>query len=74
MKYMYAVIDDVGKCYEVHRSTNYVCKKNYVPINEISAQYLSKYYHPMPDIVDNDADFMGKWYKDINHTIEEVAL
>ena len=74
MRYMYAVIDNVGKCYEVHRSTNHVCKKNYVPIGELNPKYLSKYYHPMPDVVVSDADFMGKWYKDIEHTIEEVAL
>lgn len=74
MRYMYAVIDNVGKCYQVHRSTNYVCNKYYVPIREISVKYLSKYYYPMPNVVVSDADFMGKWYKDIDHTIEEVAL
>lgn len=72
MRYMYAVINNVGKCYEVRRTTEYLCGKNYVPISDVSARYLSKYYYPMPDVVDNDADFMGKWYKDIDHTIEEA--
>ena len=74
MRYMYAVINDIGRCYEVHRSTNAVHDKHYVPVGRISAKYLSNYYYPIPSIVDSDADFIGKWYKDINHTIEEVAL
>lgn len=74
MRYMYAVINDAGKCYEVRRSTNYVCDRHYVPIGEVSAKYLSKYYHPIPNIVDSDADFVGRWYADVSHTIEEVSL
>ena len=74
MRYLYAIINDYGKCYEVRRCTDCVCDPHYVPIKEISAKYLSKYYHPVPNVVDNDADFLGKWYKDFNHTIEEVAL
>lgn len=70
MRYMYAVINDVGKCYQVHRSTNCVCDKYHVPINEISIKYLSKYYYPVPNITYNSSDFIGKWYHDINHTIE----
>ena len=74
MRYMYAVINDSGKCYEVCRRTDCVCDKHFVPIGQVSAKYLSKYYYPMPSVVDNDSDFVGKWYKDFNHTIEEVAL
>lgn len=70
MRHMYAIVNNVGKCYEVHRSTNYVCDQYHVPISEISAKYLSKYYYPIPSIVDSDADFVGKWYYDVNHTIE----
>lgn len=76
MKYRYAVINDVGRCYEVQRSTNYVCDKHYVPIGDLIPvyKYLSKYYHPIPNIVDRDSDFLGKWYADVSHTIEEVSL
>lgn len=74
MRYMYAIINDVGKCYQVQRTTECKCDKYHVPIREVSAKYLSKYYYPMPDIVDNDADFVGAWYADINHTIKEVTL
>lgn len=70
MRYMYAVVNDIGKCYQVYRSTNCSCDKYHVPVNSISPKYLSKYYYPMPNVVDNDSDFVGKWYYDIDHTIE----
>ena len=70
MRYMYAIVNDIGRCYEVRRSTDYICNKNYIPIIDISVKYLSKYYYPMPQIVDSGADFIGKWYHDIDHTIE----
>lgn len=73
MKYIYAVINDIGKCYGVYTTTNCTCDKYHVPISNADMNYLSKYYHPIPQYVDGDFDFVGDWYIDIEHTIKEVA-
>jgi len=73
MKYNYAVINDIGKCYEVYKTTNCTCDQYHVPIPRVDVNYLSKYYHPMPQYVDGDFDFTGDWYLDVEHLIKEVA-
>lgn len=70
MKYNYAIIDNAGKCYSVRNTVNYVCSPYYVPINQLSTVYLSKYYWPVSDIVDFHNDFNGEWYLDASHTIK----
>ena len=72
--YKYAVINDLGKCYEVYATTNCTCDKYHVPISDKNINYLSKYYYPIPQYVDGDFDFTGDWYLDIEHTIKEVAI
>ena len=42
--YKYAVINDLGKCYEVYATTNCTCDKYHVPISDKNINYLSKYY------------------------------
>lgn len=69
MKYSYAVVNEVGKCYEVQKSTNYVCDRNYVPLNEFSISYLSKYYYPMAGIIDRPSDFQGSSGMRMPHTL-----
>lgn len=73
MRYNYAVVDDSGKCYDLRTSTFCICDKRHVPIKTITRQYLSKYYWPLPEFVDTDADFTGEWYLDALHTIKGVA-
>lgn len=73
MKYKYAVINDIGKCYAVYTTTNYICDKYHVPVPESDINYLSKYYYPIPQYVDWWTDFTGEWYLDVEHTIKEVA-
>lgn len=75
MKYHYAIINKVGMCTSVHKSNHCICDPYHVPIEEDNeTKYLEKYYWPILDFVDNDADFNGSWYLDAKHTIEEVAL
>lgn len=70
--YKYAVINDIGKCYEVHMTTNYVCDQYHIPVPDIDIDYLSKYYYPVPKYVCGNSDFAGDWYVDVEHTIKEV--
>ena len=76
--YKYAVVDDVGKCYEVCITTNCTCDQYHVPVQDTSLKYLSKYYYPIPQYVDGELDFIGNWYTDFDHDVlidklEEVA-
>lgn len=73
MAYNYAIVDDIGKCYDLRTLTFCFCHKSHVPIESINIKYLSGYYWPLPEFVDDDADFNGKWYSDPAHTVEGVA-
>lgn len=81
--YKYAVIDNVGKCYRVYNTTNYICEKTHVPIVDYenlvpccdaAERYLGRYYYPIPQYVDSHQDFVGDWYLDFERQIkvEEV--
>lgn len=74
MKYHYAVIDAAGKCCGIRNTAIYICDPYYVPIEDGSTKYLSKYYWPILAFADYHEDFNGEWYLDASHTIKEVAL
>lgn len=73
MSYCYALIDNSGKCYEVRRMIMRVLRPCYVPIDNVSIDYLSKYYWPIPNFVDCKENFCGQWYLDAGHTIKGVT-
>ena len=73
MRYNYAIVDETGKCYDLHNCTFCICDKFHVPVDYIDVQYLSGYYWPLPEFVDDDTDFTGEWYSDPAHTIKGVA-
>lgn len=71
--YAYARIDlTTGECYQVDDTTNYVVRRDYVPIPEYYENYLLKYYYPIPESVTSFDDFKGKWYTDATHTTEWI--
>lgn len=75
MKYHYAIIDKVGLCYAIYDTTNCECDPYHIPIDgEDMFKYLSKYYWPVLEFADCNADFQGQWYLDAKHTIKEVSL
>ena len=73
MRYHYAIVDDIGKCFAVYGSTIIINDQYHIPINKISIDYLSKYYYPIPLVVDFGTDFNGEWYLDIAHSIKGVV-
>ena len=74
MKYHYAIIDDIGKCYGIRNTPVHICDPHYIPIYDNFNKYLSKYYWPILPFTDCHDDFSGEWYLDASHTIKEVAL
>lgn len=72
--YKYARIMENGLCRGVEDTTDYILNRLYVPIVNDRLPYLMKYYHPIPDVVNNFDDFQGKWYADVQFTIEVPEL
>lgn len=69
--YYYAAIEEPdGFCVGVRDTSNYILNRLQVPIPEADGNYLMKYYHPIPDVVESFDDFQGKWYTDAAHTTE----
>lgn len=68
--YYYAEIElDTGMCVGVQDTTNYIVRRDYVPISEPDGNYLLKYYWPIPASVTSFDDFQGSWYEDPDHLI-----
>lgn len=68
--YYYALIDaNTGMCTGVRDTSNYVLDPCYVPIEVYTGNYILKYYHPIPTVVESFDDFQGQWYSDAAHTI-----
>lgn len=72
--YKYAVVNDIGQCYIVYKTTERICNQHHVPIPDTAMNYLDKYYHPIPEYIDGEFDFNGDWYLDFEREIkvEEV--
>lgn len=67
--YKYACLDtDNAQCIGVMDTTDYILRRDYVPIEDDSLPYLLKYYHPIPDTVTSFYDFQGLWYSDAEFT------
>jgi len=68
--YKYALVrQNNGMCYDVRDSSVYYLDPTYIPIPEYNANYLMKYYYPIPETVESFDDFQGQWYSDAAHTI-----
>jgi hypothetical protein len=68
--YYYAKINTTtGMCFGLQDSSDYILDPMYVPIEIYNANYLMKYYYPIPETVESFDDFQGQWYKDAAHTI-----
>lgn len=67
--YYYAVIRQNGLCISKHDTSDYILDPLYVPIDDFDADYLLKYYYPIPEAVTSFDDFQGQWYTDAAHTI-----
>ena len=63
--YAYAVINSDGWCLQVKDSSVYVEDKYHIPLENYNADYLFKYYYPVPT---EYGDFNGEWYYDAAHT------
>lgn len=71
--YAYAVIRlTTGECFQTKDTTDYSLRRDYIPIDPYSEEYLMKYYYPIPESVSSEADFQGKWYTDATHTTEWI--
>lgn len=67
--YGYAIINlTTGMCFQTNDTTNYSLRRDYIPINPYSEEYLGKYYYPIPESVSSEDDFTGSWYYDEAHT------
>lgn len=77
-QYKYAVLDlspeYYGQCIMVLDTSNYIIRRDYVPISEPIDEYMEKWYYPVPDSVSSFDDFTGKWYNDQEHTDEATEL
>ena len=64
--YAYAVIREKdGRCYNVQDTSSYVENRLFIPLETYHADYLGKYYYPIPT---EYGDFNGSWYSDAAHT------
>lgn len=72
--YKYATIRENGFCDGLQDTTNYILDPYYVPIENYSLPYMTKYYHPIPETVTSFDDFKGKWYYDAEFTQEVAEL
>lgn len=69
-EYYYATIrESDGLCIRIRDTSSYILNRIEVPIPEYNGDYLMKYYHPIPEIVESFDDFQGQWYSDAAHTI-----
>lgn len=67
--YKYAILrESDGLCIGTQDTTNYILRRDYVPIADDTLNYGLKYYYPMPDTVTSFDDFQGLWYLDAAHT------
>nr|DAI35720.1 MAG TPA: hypothetical protein [Caudoviricetes sp.] len=67
--YHYAIIRLTdGMCISTSDSTNYIVRRDYVPIYPYNENYGLKYYYPIPESVSSWDDFHGNWYWDAAHT------
>ena len=64
--YYYGVLNNNGMCVEVQDTSNYIEDRLYIPLERYHANYLGKYYYPIPT---EYGDFNGSWYSDAAHTI-----
>ena len=68
--YYYATLNqNTGMCDGLQDTSTFILDPYYVPIEIYDANYLMKYYHPIPETVESFDDFQGQWYRDAAHTI-----
>lgn len=72
--FKYATIRSNGFCDGLQDTTNFILDPYYVPIEDDSLPYLTKYYHPIPATVTSFSDFHGKWYYDAEFQNEVPEL
>lgn len=69
--YNYAQVElDTGRCTGLQDTTNYILRRDYIPVDKIKVTYLDKYYHPVPESVSSFDDFQGRWYTSSTYETE----
>lgn len=61
-----------GLCVGMSDTTDYILDPAYVPIENYYADYILKYYYPIPTTVTSFDDFQGKWYTSSTHETEWI--